>query len=120
MVRGIRGATTVAVNDKEMILNATKELVLAIIQCNQLDPDDVASIFITSTPDLDATFPATAVRSIEGWELVPLMGATELDVPGALSRCIRLMLLVNTDRTASQIKHVFLHDAKKLRPDLRS
>jgi chorismate mutase len=119
VVRGIRGATTVTKNDKAAILRATKELVLAIIEKNSLDPDDVASVFITSTPDLDATFPAAAVRSIPSWELVPLIGSTEVDVPGALSRCIRLMLLVNTEKSASEVAHVFLHEAVKLRQDLR-
>jgi chorismate mutase len=119
VVRGIRGATTVRSNNKEEILAATKELSLTIIERNQLQADDVASILITSTPDLNATFPAAAVRAIEGWSLVPLMGATEVDVPNGLPLCIRMMLLVNTDRSGDEIHHVFLHEAAKLRPDLK-
>jgi chorismate mutase len=119
LVRGIRGATTVEINTKEAILAATKELSLAIIERNELQADDVASILITSTPDLNATFPAAAVRALQGWELVPLMGAQEVDVPGGLPLCIRMMLLVNTDKSAKKIQHVFLNDAVKLRPDLK-
>ncbi len=120
MVRGIRGATTVEVNERSTILSATEELILAIIEKNNVQPDSVASVLITSTPDLDGAFPAAAIRALPGWDLVPLMGSTEVDVPGALARCIRLMLLVNTEKSASEIGHVFLREAVKLRPDLQS
>jgi len=120
VVRGIRGATTVTTNTKEEILEATRELSLAIIERNDLQADDVASIFITSTPDLNAAFPAAAIRSIHGWDLVPLMGASEVDVPNGLSLCIRILLLVNTDKPADMIQHVYLNEAVKLRPDLKS
>ncbi|MCH5585446.1 chorismate mutase [Shimazuella sp. AN120528] len=120
MVRGIRGATTVSTNTKEEILKATKELSLALIERNDLHADDVASILITSTPDLNAAFPAAAIRSLKGWELVPLMGASEVDVPNGLALCIRMMFLVNTDKSANKIRHVYLNEAVKLRPDLKS
>jgi chorismate mutase len=120
VVRGIRGATTVTTNTKDEILQATIELSVAIIERNDLQADDVASVFITSTPDLDAAFPAAAIRSIKGWDLVPLMGATEVDVPNGLPLCIRILLLVNTDKPANKIGHVYLNEAVKLRPDLKS
>jgi chorismate mutase len=120
VVRGIRGATTVTTNTKEEILQATKELSVAIMERNNLQADNVASIFITSTPDLNAAFPAAAIRSIEGWELVPLMGATEVDVPNGLPFCIRILVLVNTDKPADKIGHVYLNEAVKLRPDLKA
>lgn len=119
MVRGIRGATTVTRNAKEEILAATKELAAAIIERNSLQADDIASIFLTSTPDLNAAFPAAAIRTIPGWDMVPLMGASEVDVPNGLTLCIRVLFLVNTDKPANMIKHVYLNEAVMLRPDLK-
>lgn len=118
MVRGIRGAITVSKNDEEEILTATKELFLEICKANHLQPEDVASIFITVTPDLNATFPAKAIRSQPNWALVPVICAVEMDVPGALAKCIRFLIHVNTDLPQDQIRHVFLRDAISLRPDL--
>jgi chorismate mutase len=117
-VRGIRGAITVSKNEEEEILAATEELFLQICKENQLQPDDVASIFITMTKDLNATFPAKAIRSRPDWELVPIMCAVEVDVPGALEKCIRFLVHVNTDQSQDQIRHVFLREAVGLRPDL--
>lgn len=119
MVRGIRGATTVDGNTKEAILSATEELFLAINEQNQFQADDVASILITSTPDLTAAFPAAAIRLLPGWELIPLIGATEVDVPGGLPLCVRMLLTVNTELSSAEVQHVFLHGAEKLRPDLK-
>lgn len=119
MVRGIRGAITVEENTKSSILEATRELTLAIIDRNHIQADAVASIFITSTADLTAAFPAAAVRTITGWELVPLMGAQEVDVPGGLPRCIRMLFHVNCSASATDIHHVYLRDAVRLRPDLK-
>jgi chorismate mutase len=118
-VRGIRGAITVEENSKTAILEATKELTLAIIERNQLQADTVASIFITSTADLTAAFPAAAVRTIAGWEMVPLMGAQEVDVPGGLPCCIRMLFHVNDVTSTADIHHVYLRDAVRLRPDLK-
>src|SRR5690349_4736011 len=93
-VRGIRGAITVEANDKQQVLDATIELLQAVIADNGIVPDDVCSIFITVTNDLDEAFPAMAIRQIKGWELVPLMCALEVPVKGSLERCVRFMLLV--------------------------
>jgi chorismate mutase len=117
-VRGIRGATTVPRNDPKEISSAVRELIFAIVQENELNPEDIAAITITSTPDLNAAFPAAAIRTLPQWELIPIIGAVELDVPGGLSKCIRLLILVNTDRSLSEIHHVYLHGAAALRPDL--
>lgn len=117
-VRGIRGATTVTRNEETEILNATKELLEQIIEVNEIDPEEVCSFLITVTNDLDAAFPARAVRQVPGWEMVPLMCSLEIPVPGSLPLCIRFMLQVNTDKKQREINHVYLHDAKKLRPDL--
>jgi chorismate mutase len=85
-----------------------------------LQPADVGAVFITVTPDLNATFPARAVRYLSGWELVPLMCSQELDVPNGLPQCIRLMMIYNTSKPQAQVQHVYLREAVKLRPDLTS
>ncbi|PTM58684.1 chorismate mutase [Desmospora activa DSM 45169] len=118
MVRGIRGATTVTANDAEVILTATRELLEAIVAANGVEPDDIASVFITMSSDLNATFPAEAIRTMPGWEWVPLMCASEIDVPGSLPRCIRLLILTDTTQSQREVKHVYLGEAKRLRPDL--
>lgn len=117
-VRGIRGATTVRENTSEAILAGTQQLVEEMIRQNQFLPDHVAAVFITVTNDLNSDFPAKAVRRIAGWDLVPLMCSNEIPVPGSLEKCIRIMMLVNTDLNADEVRHVFLNDAVKLRPDL--
>ena len=114
--RGIRGAITVASNTSEDILEATDQLLGALIALNRLDPDDVASAVFTTTPDLTATFPAIAARSL-GWSDVPLLCAHEMDVPGALSKVVRVLLHVNTSLGPRDIRHVYLGSAKSLRPD---
>lgn len=117
-VRGIRGAITVSANEENEILSATKELFSQICEENQLQADDVASILITVTQDLNATFPAKAIRTLPNWALVPILCANEMDVPDGLKRCIRLLIHVNTDRSQDEIRHVFLREAVSLRPDL--
>jgi len=117
-MRGIRGAITVDANEERIILDATALLMKEIIADNGLVPEDVACVWITVTHDLDAAFPAKAIRQIEGWELVPLMCGLEMPVKGSLERCIRLMVLVNTDKSQAEIRHVYLGEARKLRPDL--
>jgi len=116
-VRGIRGAIRVADNSRESIHAATRELLQAIIANNRLDPDDIASIFLTTTPDLNADFPAYAVRAL-GWTYVPLLGAQEVAVPGAMTRVVRVLLHVNSDRPPDQIRHCYLGETKSFRPDL--
>jgi chorismate mutase len=118
MVRGIRGATTVKHNDSSEILQATRELLEIIVSKNDIKPDDIISVLITVSPQLNATFPASAIRDNEDWKYVPLMCALEIPVPGALENCIRLLVHVNSDRSQKEIEHVYLHGAKSLRPDL--
>lgn len=117
-VRGIRGATTVPRNGETEILTATRELLDEMIAANDLQPEDVCSLLITVTNDLDAAFPARAVRAVDGWDLVPLMCSLEIPVPGSLPLCIRFMMQVNTDKLQKDMVHIYLHEAKKLRPDL--
>ncbi|WP_458121981.1 chorismate mutase [Paenibacillus sp. Z6-24] len=117
-VRGIRGATTVTRNDRQEILDETLVLLREIVARNEFEPEDISSIWITMTPDLDAVFPALAIREMEGWNMVPLMCALEVPVQGSLPMCIRLMLHINTTKTQQEIRHVYLNEAKRLRPDL--
>ncbi|MFB5189378.1 chorismate mutase [Alicyclobacillus fastidiosus] len=117
-VRGIRGATTVAADTSEDIFAATKELIEEIVRLNDIEVDDVASVLLTLTPDLSAAFPARAVRSLAGWQWVPLMCAQEIGVPGALPRSIRVLLHVNTDKKQEELVHAYLGEAVQLRPDL--
>ncbi|SPF45085.1 Chorismate mutase AroH [Candidatus Desulfosporosinus infrequens] len=117
MVRGIRGATTVENNDAEEIRIATQELLQLILSENQLSTEDLVSAIFTVTSDLNADFPASSARGI-GWQLVPLLCATEIPVPGALPRCVRVLLHVNTTRNQKEIRHIFLRNAASLRKDL--
>ena len=114
--RGIRGATTASANTAEDILEATDELMRTVIALNELEPADVASVIFTTTPDLTATFPALAARDI-GWTEVPLMCAHEMAVPGSLQKCVRVMIHVNTTKSAAEIRHVYLKGARELRPE---
>lgn len=116
--RGIRGATTVASNTEADIVNETSKLLKEIVQKNSLDPEAICSVWITLTKDLDAAFPAKSIRELQGWELVPLMCSQEVPVKGALEKCIRFMIHVNTDKTQKEMVHVYLNGAKALRPDL--
>lgn len=115
-LRGIRGATTVDANSREAILEATAELLTAIIDANGVRREDIASVFFSTTPDLNAEFPALAARDLGPH--VALMCFHEMDVPGSLPLCIRVTMHVNTTRPAEEIRFVYLRDARKLRPDL--
>ena len=117
IVRGVRGATTVAANEAEAILEATQTLLSAMASANQIVPDDLAAAYFTVTTDLDAAFPAQAARRM-GWHHVPLMDACEIPVPGSLPRCIRALLLWNSDVPQNQVVHVYQNGARQLRPDL--
>lgn len=119
MTRGVRGATTVESNSPEAILDATKELLAAMIKANEIDVDTVGSAFFTLTQDLNAEFPAVAARQM-GWTDVPLLCGHEMNKPGALPMCLRVLLHVNTDKMAKDIKHVYLRGARVLRPDIES
>src|ERR1044071_3469508 len=117
MCRGVRGATTVSQNTRDEILTATRQLVALMMRRNGIDPKDIASAIFTTTPDLDAEFPALAARQL-GWLEVPLLCTHELDVPGSLRKCIRVLLNWNTNKTQREITHVYVKEAVKLRPDL--
>jgi chorismate mutase len=117
-VRGIRGAITVHGNDAAAMLQATRELVISMITTNAVEATDVCSVIITCTPDLTAVFPASVVRSVPGYERVPLMCMQEMAVPEALPRCIRLLMHVNTTKEQAEIEHIYLREAVVLRPDL--
>ena len=115
--RGVRGATTVASNDREEILTATRQLLALMIRLNGIESRDVASAMFSTTRDLDAEFPALAARQL-GWLDVPLMCGHEISVPGSLPLCIRVMLHWNTEKEQSEIEHVYVREANRLRPDL--
>ena len=115
-MRGVRGATTVVANDAGQIVARTEELLSRMISENSIRPGDVACAVFTVTDDLDAEFPAVAVRAVDGWDDVPLLCAREIPVPGSLGRCVRILLHWNTDRPARDVRHVFLRGARKLRP----
>ncbi|GIP32397.1 chorismate mutase [Paenibacillus sp. J2TS4] len=117
-VRGIRGATTVHNNEEEEILQAAVELMNELVAKNDVHPEDICSVLVTTTHDLTATFPAKAIRQMPGWELVPLMCSLEIPVQPSLPKCIRLMVHVNTSKRQDEIQHVFLNGAKALRPDI--
>ena len=114
--RGIRGATTIETNTAEDILEATTDLLEAMIRLNAIASDDVVSAIFTTTPEITASFPALAARTL-GWTEVPLLCAHEMDVPGALRGVVRILLHINTDRAPSEIRHVYLRDARALRPE---
>ncbi|HZS78202.1 MAG TPA: chorismate mutase [Ktedonobacteraceae bacterium] len=117
--RGIRGATTVERNEREEILSATRELLELIIRENDIQAEDVASAIFTVTDDLNAEFPALAARML-GWHDVALICTREIPVPGSLKKCIRILLHVNTTRSAAEIRHVYIRDAVNLRPDFQT
>jgi chorismate mutase len=115
--RGVRGATTVNENTGEAIWKGTRELLQAIIKINDMHEDDVASVFFTATPDLNAVFPAKAARDL-GWHQTALMGCQEMDVPNGIPMCIRVLIHWNTNKSLDEIQHVYMHGAMALRPDL--
>ena len=116
-LRGIRGATTVPANTRSAILEAAHELLAEMIARNEVEGEDVASAWFTTTADLNAEFPAVVARQDFGWRDAALMCGHEMDVPGALPSCLRILLHVNTRRAQRQIEHVYLRGATVLRPD---
>jgi chorismate mutase len=116
-VRAVRGATQIDADDRDQILEATTELVSEVMARNELSTDDVISVIFTVTPDLTAEFPALAARKL-GFHEVPLLCATEIGVPGALPRVIRLMAHIETARPRSAVQHVYLRGATALRLDI--
>lgn len=118
MMRGFRGATTVKENDEAEILEETEKLVKMMVEKNDIKPEQISHVFFSVTEDLNATFPAKVSRRISGWKYVPVMCMREIDVPGSLEKCIRVMLVAETELKQDEVEHVFLNDAVKLRPDL--
>lgn len=115
--RGVRGATTADANTRDQILTATQQLLALMIRSNGIEATDVASAIFTVTRDLDAEFPALAARQL-GWLDVPLLCSYEIDVPGSLRQCVRVLVNWNTDKSQAAIRHIYIKEARRLRPDL--
>ena len=117
-IRGVRGATTIEADQPERVVAATSELLTAILEANPtMQPEDLASAFFTVTEDIHSAYPARAARQL-GWVNVPLMCAREMDVPKGLPLCIRVLLHWNTNLPQQAVRHVYLREAVRLRPDL--
>ena len=116
LCRGIRGATTVSANTKEAIIAASRELLQKMMEVNDVEIKDLAGILFTTTPDINAEFPAAAAREL-GWTQVALLCGHEMDVPGSLPRCLRVLMLFNTEKSNEEIAHVYLEDAQRLKED---
>ena len=112
--RGIRGATTAAENSADAILEATAEMLTEVVRANGIEPAQVAAALFTTTTDLNAEFPAVAARRL-GWSHVALMCSHEMSVPDGLPRCIRVLILVNTEKESRDLVHVYLKEARNLR-----
>ncbi|MCP8968759.1 chorismate mutase [Ectobacillus ponti] len=120
MIRAIRGAITVEENDREQMLAAAEHLLRDMMERNGVKPAHIASILISATSDLNACFPAAALRNIEDCMHVPIMCMQEMDVSGALEKCLRVMMTVATDLEQHEVHHVYLEKAIQLRPDLQT
>lgn len=118
MLRGVRGAITIKENIEGEIVDATERLLREMVKQNGIKAEDVASVFISATEDIDAVFPAKALRRLDGWTYVPVMCMREIPVVNSLKKCIRVMIHLNTDKSQQEVKHVYLEDAVILRPDL--
>jgi len=114
--RGIRGATTVSENTKQAIINETKALILEMLTLNDIDKENIVSIFFSVTQDLDAVFPAAAARELDLIH-TPLLCLNEINVPNSLKKCIRVLIHANSPLKQSEIKHVYLNEATSLRPE---
>lgn len=116
-LRGIRGAITVGKNSKGEIVSQTKALLKKLVSENKISTEDIASAIFSVTKDLNAEFPAVAARSI-GWLYTPLLCTSEINVPGSVAKCVRVLLLVNTKKKQKDIKNIYLGGARNLRPDI--
>lgn len=117
MVRAIRGATTINENNAEEIYKATTELLREMISQNDIGKEDIISVIFSVTSDINAAFPAVAARQM-GWTKTAMMCTYEIDVPGSLRKCIRVMMHIETGKDNSDLKYIYLRDAKRLRPDI--
>ena len=118
-VRGIRGATSIESNTRVEIISKTKELLQMMVEKNEVHLEDIASVIFSVTDDIDAEFPAIAARDI-GWIYTPLFCTREIPVKGSVKRCIRVLIHINSDKNQEEMIHIYLRDAKKLRPDLET
>lgn len=118
MTRGFRGATTITDNNEQEMMDETRKLVLQMVEQNDINPSDISHVFFSVTNDLNAAFPAKVARQLPGWSHVPVMCMQEIDVPQGLKMCIRVMLVARTTLQQNEVKHIFLNEAIKLRPDL--
>jgi len=116
-VRALRGATTLEVDEREHLFERTQELIAGVFARNELTEDDVISIVFTATDDVRSAYPAEAAREA-GITHVPLLCTRELDIDGGIDRCIRILIHAYTTRTAHELRHVYLHEARQLRTDL--
>ena len=117
-MRGIRGATTVETNTKEAIWQRAQEMLTVMMKENAIIPADIEAAIFSATEDLTAAFPTAGVRQLDGFDAVPLFDARQSAVEGSLPLCVRVLLFVDTDRPKNEIRHIYLHGAKVLRPDL--
>ena len=115
--RGLRGATSVEKNSERAIIAATRDLLKQMVDVNEISIEDISFVIFTVTSDLDAAYPARAARDL-GWSETPLLCTREIDVPGGLPRCVRVLIMWNTNRPIDRINHVYLGAAARLRPDL--
>lgn len=118
-MRGLRGAITVEENTEKAIIEATRQVVQAMLEANEVAAEDIGAAIFSATEDITAAFPAKGARSLPGFDMVPLFDVRQMAVEGALDHCIRVLLLVDTDKKQREIKHIFLGRAQGLRPDLR-
>ncbi len=118
-MRGVRGAITAGANTKEAIWQASRELVEAMLSRNDISVEDIGAALFSTTEDLTAAFPTAGARQIPGFELVPLFDARQLAVEDSLPLCIRVLLLIDTEKGQREIHHVYLGGAARLRPDLK-
>ncbi|MDR3565142.1 MAG: chorismate mutase [Negativicutes bacterium] len=117
MLRGVRGATTVDENTEEQILEEVTNLLSELVTLNMICLEDIAAIIFSSTPDLNAAFPAKAARKM-GWSDVPLFGTQEIEAPDAVEKCVRALILWNTAKSQKEIQHLYLKGAAVLRQDI--
>ncbi|MEW5794812.1 MAG: chorismate mutase [Candidatus Zixiibacteriota bacterium] len=117
MMRGVRGATCARANSREAVFEATRDLLARLIAANRIEAEHIASVFITATPDLNADYPAYVAREM-GLSRVPLLCATEIDVPGAMKRVIRILIHCETEMKQDEVRHLYLRETARLRPDL--
>lgn len=119
MCRGVRGAITVGSDNEDEILDATRELLQALVSANGMHVDDIASVYFTTTSDLTSTYPAYAARQL-GWHDAALLCGHEMNVPDGLARCVRVLIHWNTTKSAKEIVHIYLREARSLRPDRKN